>query len=695
MARNRLQFRVSVKDDASANLQRISKETDKLAGSFKRLAATAISIASISEIARLADTYRLLQNRLRLVTKDSVELKAVTQELVKVSIRSRTSFQSTADLYARVARSSRELGLSQQELIDFTETVSKSIRISGSTSQEAAAGVIQFGQALASSRLSGDELRSVLEQMPRLAQAIAEGMGVGIGQLRELGEMGELTAVKVLDALRTAGPEIQAEFAKLIPLVSEAFTNLNTAIVSTVGRFDEVQGTSVAVASALLDVADQVILLGDALTGELTKEGLENISSTAQATAVALLTVAFALGAIKDGLDLSLGSAGKLAVNLTSQLADVGPGALFRPGDVKDALVRAWEDTLDDVEGSIEDSNKQILSDYAGFVETLNALFGGIFTPVDVDLEGSDDPKGGLNKNQRDAQRRAVLQLQKMKTTILQQQLAFEIASAEGRDFATVLAEVKIRAAATAAGLVDMGENVVQLNRNLELKQNWLEDDAALVAIKEELHFLGASEKAQFVHLRLLELSSDASHDVITAYSIAAEKIFDMTEKLKESQSFMEKLSLRAAQNIQDAFADFLFDPFEEGIKGMLKGFIDVIRRMLAEMLAFQILTSIPGLGTFFTKGLSGKAAGGPVIAGQPVLVGERGPELFIPHASGSIKNNTAMGASGGGAQFITHIDARGADPGLIARFPSIMEQRDKQLLLKVKQLVETGGVTI
>jgi len=111
-------------------------------------------------------------------------------------------------------------------LIDFTETVSKSITISGSTAQEAAAGVIQFGQALASSRLSGDELRSVLEQMPRLAQAIAEGMGVGIGQLREMGEAGELSATKVLDALRKAAPEIAKEFDALAPLLLGALVLL-------------------------------------------------------------------------------------------------------------------------------------------------------------------------------------------------------------------------------------------------------------------------------------------------------------------------------------------------------------------------------------------------------------------------------------------------------------------------------------
>ena len=155
--------------------------------------------------------------------------------------------------------------------------------------------------------------------------------------------------------------------------------------------------------------------------------------------------------------------------------------------------------------------------------------------------------------------------------------------------------------------------------------------------------------------------------------------------------AFMQAASERAAANILDAFADFLFDPFEDGVKGMLKGFLDAVRRMIANMLAFQILSSIPGLGAFFVK----RAAGGPVLAGQPVLVGERGPELFIPGASGNIRNTTAMGATAGAPTFITNIDARGADPGLIARLPQIMEQRDKRLMLKMKTLIDTGAVTL
>lgn len=162
-----------------------------------------------------------------------------------------------------------------------------------------------------------------------------------------------------------------------------------------------------------------------------------------------------------------------------------------------------------------------------------------------------------------------------------------------------------------------------------------------------------------------------------------------------KAYDFIAEAGREAARNIQTAFADFLFDPFEDGLDGMLKKFLDVIRRMIAEIVAFQLLSGIPGLGPL----LAARAAGGPVTAGQPYLVGEKGPELFIPHASGNIKSNDSLGRSTEGGmstpQFVTNIDARGADPGLIARLPKIMEERDRRLMVNVQKLMQTGRVTI
>ena len=130
------------------------------------------------------------------------------------------------------------------------------------------------------------------------------------------------------------------------------------------------------------------------------------------------------------------------------------------------------------------------------------------------------------------------------------------------------------------------------------------------------------------------------------------EEIEDSLEQMKEhtEETFdeMSEFSKQAARNMQDTFADFLFDPFSEGLRGMVKGFADAIRRMIANQAAakfFNFLSKQEGfIGAFFA---GGKAHGGPVTAGTSYLVGERGPELFTPGSSGLITPNHKLGGGG------------------------------------------------
>ena len=156
---------------------------------------------------------------------------------------------------------------------------------------------------------------------------------------------------------------------------------------------------------------------------------------------------------------------------------------------------------------------------------------------------------------------------------------------------------------------------------------------------------------------------------------------------------FLEQAAEQAARNIQSAFSDFFFDPFEDGLKGLLQAFITTIRRMIAEALALQTIKAFD-VKSIFSK-ILGRSAGGPVTAGQPYIVGERGPELMIPSGSGRIQNNSMLRGAESGMQFVTNIDARGADPGLIARLPAFMEERDKRLMLAVQRYIQTGLMPI
>lgn len=649
MARkNVMEFRIIAKNEAGRELRNVSNSVDRINSSLKQLAVTLASALSLRQVNAWAESWRLAENRIRLVTKNLDELRAVQDELVEVALRSRTSLSATIDLYARVARSSKTLGVSQAELLEFTETVSKSLIISGATAAEASAGVIQFGQALASSRLSGDELRSVMEQLVRLAAAIADGLKVDIGQLRELGEQGALTAFKVFTAVQTQGRKISGEFGGISTLLSQSFTKMETAMLATIGVMDRMAGATDFLVAALDPVPRMIINFGKAITGTL--KPADKLSTSIEAIAIGLLTVMVLLRIM-----------GKLFVETFSFIATtIGDAASTFGEQVAAAFVMDFDSAQKAGDAFVKRLNENLFDSFVELGPEIQLMLTDAMEsiakvlninriiPIVVDLTTGGIGEEPITRKQREEMAKAEKGLEQIIAALELSNSAFFLAERTALDYADSLAIVKVNALALVSGNADMQLSALTL---LDLN-------------------------------RKLTAASEAR--------IQAEK--DAADALADSLKFMESLADQAARNIQDAFAEFLFDPFEDGVRGMLKGFIDALRTMLSQALAFKILSSIPGAaGEFFTA----RAAGGPVNAGQPVLVGERGPEIFIPGASGTVMNNSASKASGGGMTFVVNIDARGADPGLIARLPAIMEQRDRQLMIKVKQFVETGSVLI
>ena len=225
-----------------------------LKGAF---AAVGTSIV-VKQFFDLLDVSTQINNRLKLVTDSTYALGLAQQQLFEVSQKSRVGFDQTVDLYSRLARSSEELGLTQSELVDITETISQAITISGASAQAADAALMQLGQGIASGTLRGEELNSVLEQTPRLAQAIADGIGVSIGQLRALGAEGALTSETVVKAIQSQQGGVRTEFGKTSATVSQSMTVITNSLTKLVSKIDESAGVSNTFANALLGIADAI-----------------------------------------------------------------------------------------------------------------------------------------------------------------------------------------------------------------------------------------------------------------------------------------------------------------------------------------------------------------------------------------------------------------------------------------------------
>ena len=228
---------------------------------FKSLAAGALSFAGfgfgVSELVRAADQYGQMTARLQLATKATRDFQDVQSGLRRAAEDTRAPLQDTVNLYAQIAPSLQGI-LSSREIIGVITTVNQAIALSGSSAEASAAALVQFTQGLASGTLRGEELNSILEQTPALADAIAEGLGVTRGQLRKLGSDGELGTERVVRALQKVADRVANDFASVPLTVGQALVQLQNSFIEVVGAVDQGTGATSALARAIVFVSQGI-----------------------------------------------------------------------------------------------------------------------------------------------------------------------------------------------------------------------------------------------------------------------------------------------------------------------------------------------------------------------------------------------------------------------------------------------------
>lgn len=228
---------------------------------LQALAARALPVAALGvatrEFVQIADAYSGMTARLKLATKATGDFEQVQQALRKAADETRAPLQDTVNLYSQVAPSLQGI-LSSQEIVGVITTVNQAIALSGASATASSAALVQFTQGLASGTLRGEELNSILEQTPALADAIAEGLGVTRGELRKLGEEGALTAERVVGALQKVSGRVASDFKDVPVTVAQAFVLLNNSITEFVGALDKGTGVTAAMANAIVAVGSEI-----------------------------------------------------------------------------------------------------------------------------------------------------------------------------------------------------------------------------------------------------------------------------------------------------------------------------------------------------------------------------------------------------------------------------------------------------
>jgi len=289
----------------------IDKRVDAAALTFNRITQAvklyAAALALLKQI-NIAEDFRLLSVRAEVAAGSIGAGARAMRELEKISTRTQTGLAENVSVFTRLNQSILQLGGTQQDTLRVNELLGKAIRVSGASATEARSALLQFGQALGSGKLAGDELRSLMENAPYLMQRLAEGLAVPIGALKQLGEDGKLTSDVVVDALSKAAEKIEADFQKLPRTFSGAMTALSDSAGRVAEKLDVITGTSALAAGAATGLSRVLDMLAqqfaDAATQGDKLGGNRAVETWADKTQLALTYLADAVDVVWQTLSV-------------------------------------------------------------------------------------------------------------------------------------------------------------------------------------------------------------------------------------------------------------------------------------------------------------------------------------------------------------------------------------------------------
>ncbi|WP_251268903.1 tape measure protein, partial [Enterobacter hormaechei] len=271
-------------------LEKMSGGASKAASKFDQLqtsinkVAGAIAASIVVDWGRAflvaADNMSQLNARIERLTGSAATASQTMQSLMRISSATGGSLQDTAKLWETLSTALRDTGATNGQIIQLTETLQKIGRIGGSSTEEMANALRQFGQSISSGTVRAEEFNSILEQMPELARQIAAGMGVSIGELRQLMLDGKLTAEDALNAIQKQTGSVNAEFEKLPRTLAQANTALTNSFLSMIDSVNQATGAS----TGLVAVIDSMTAALDRLVGKAISADaqISELNSTAE-----------------------------------------------------------------------------------------------------------------------------------------------------------------------------------------------------------------------------------------------------------------------------------------------------------------------------------------------------------------------------------------------------------------------------
>ena len=280
------------------------------------IAAIALTLAG-RQVMEYADAWTEAGNKIAAAGTPLEKQSQRLKELANLAVETRSSFEATSTLYARLGIATEDLAGKSFDLLKITETVNKAFIAGGASAEERRSGIIQLSQALASGVLQGEELRALRESAPLLLKAIAKEFDTTIGGLKKLGAEGELTTERLLTAIENGAGDIEGRFAQTNATIGDSFTNLQTRVIEYIGASDDSLKASENIAEAINFVAsnvesfaDALVVAGAALTGAFGGSVAVSVATGLNTMAAGATGAAGAMNILKASAAFMFGPAG-------------------------------------------------------------------------------------------------------------------------------------------------------------------------------------------------------------------------------------------------------------------------------------------------------------------------------------------------------------------------------------------------
>lgn len=579
-----------------------------------------------------ADQVDVLQDRIKDATKATGDFESVWDGITSTAIKTGSAIDSNVDLVQRLAIASKDLGATNGEILQLNETVQKLGIVSGATSEGLKNGTTQLAQGLGEGVFRAQEFNSLLENIPAVANMIAKNLGKSTAELRSMVLAGNLTSKMVFDALIEGSEEADKRFSEIPPRLQRSWTSMLTAISLGVDDINGKLKITEGLAGGFQSIADTI---------NSYREGDVNILGYTE------------LDKVKNALAQNEAQLEKITDQESKQAK----------------IIERRIGLLQDERAAIEKRNAVLLSPESYtlpgsiFPDQQGRLGVGI-TPRDkpTDIPVSSDmmlPKDRPNNSEN---RTAYLDAEDAIQKLIE---------------ASRMEEQQVGKSAAA---------ISRMNAELEI-------------------YTALTEKGGEV----TDDQRQAIDKMLDAYEMQA-------VATEESIKQFEKLDAMADQFAED-FGDIFIDSIgrgEDALSSLVNTFKNALLKMAVDAAIINplkalfspkggnLLGSIFGsVGAFFSGGASvggstptfasvggAFADGGVPPVGKVSLIGERGPELFIPKQSGTVIPNHLLGGGQGAAQnnITIHVDARGAsDPA------AVEAAADRAVAKAVPQIIAAG----